>query len=47
MFIERRRTRVLAYAAGRRAVLRALGDRRLAGMRDLLLGTLEPRDQGQ
>jgi hypothetical protein len=47
MFIERRRTRVLAYSAGRRAVLHALADRRLAGMRDLLLGPLEPRDQGQ
>jgi hypothetical protein len=47
MFIERRRTRVLAYAAGRRAVLQALGDRRLEGMRDLVLGALEPRDQGQ
>ena len=47
MFIERRRTRVLAYAAGRRAVLHDLGNRRLAGMRDLLLGTLEPRAQGQ
>ncbi len=47
MFIERRRTRVLAYASGRRAVLHELGSRRLAGMRDLLLGTLEPRAQGQ
>ncbi len=47
MFIERRRTRVLAYSAGRRAVLGDLGSRRLAGMRDLLLGTLEPREQGQ
>ena len=47
MFIERRRTRVLAYSAGRRAVLHGLGSRRLAGMRDLLLGTLEPREQGQ
>ena len=47
MFIERRRTRVLAYSAGRRAVLRDLGSRRLAGMRDLLLGALEPREQGQ
>jgi hypothetical protein len=46
-FIERRRSRVLAYAAGRRAVLSALGDRRLAGMRDLLLGALEPGGQGQ
>jgi hypothetical protein len=46
MFIERRRSRVLAYAAGRRAVLHALGDRRLAGMRDLLLGGLEPANQG-
>ena len=47
MFIERRRTRVLAYAAGRRMVLHGLGDRRLGGMRDLLLGALEPRAQGQ
>jgi hypothetical protein len=47
MFIERRRTRVLAYAAGRRAVLHDLGSRRLAGMHDLLLGTLEPGDQGR
>ena len=47
MFIERRRTRVLAYSAGRRAVLHDLGPRRLAGMRDLLLGTLEPSAQGR
>jgi hypothetical protein len=47
MFIERRRTRVLAYPAGRRTVLHRLGDRRLAGMHDLLIGALEPEPQGQ
>jgi hypothetical protein len=47
MFIERRRTRVLAYAAGRRLALGELGSRRLEGMRDLLLGPLEPRPPGR
>jgi hypothetical protein len=42
-FIERRRTRVLVYPAGRRAVLHALAERGLSGMRDRLLGPLEPR----